>query len=98
MDRNLYKDGPTLFITLTLLSLALNSFDAMEAVTEEAFEAAKRWKQPTFPLKGQDLLNLGMKSGLRLGNVLKQCEEWWIDQHFYPDRDACLQWVKDQKG
>ena len=97
IDRNLYSDGAALFIDLTLLSLALNPFDAMEVVAKEAFEVARQWKQPTFPLKGLDLIHLGMKSGLELGNLLKQCEDWWIDQHFYPNREACLEWVKENK-
>lgn len=55
------------------------------------------WKKPSFPLTGQDLIDqLAFKPGQELGYYLKACEDWWVSLHFKPDREACLNWIRDQ--
>ncbi|MBY0280935.1 MAG: CCA tRNA nucleotidyltransferase [Alphaproteobacteria bacterium] len=45
-----------------------------------------------FPLKGQDLLDKGIKAGPLLGMVLKKTEDWWISKDFMPSREECLEY------
>ncbi len=40
---------------------------------------------------------MGVKPGPKLGDLLKVCEEWWIEQNFQPDREACLKWIRDRQ-
>jgi len=94
LNRNLYKDGLTLFIDLTLLSLALNPISSMYESVKTSKKATEEWNFPSFPLQGKDLIEEGLKPGPPVGELLKQCEEWWIDQGFQPDREACLHWIK----
>ncbi|MGV8947886.1 MAG: CCA tRNA nucleotidyltransferase [Candidatus Paracaedibacter sp.] len=96
--RNLYQDGVAFFKDLTILSLALRSLSSTPSILQAAFRIAASWKSPSFPLKGQDLIEMGMKAGPELGTLLKDCENWWINQGFQPDREACLSWVKEKKG
>jgi poly(A) polymerase len=45
---------------------------------------------PRFPLRGGDLVALGVPPGPRVGAVLAAVEDWWIAGDFTADRDACL--------
>ena len=48
------------------------------------------WRNPTFPLTGQDGLAAGMAPGPELGHTLSIIEDWWVDNNFLPDREHCL--------
>lgn len=48
---------------------------------------------PVFPVKGQDVLDAGVKPGRQVGVILKDVETWWIASG-YPDRDACVDRIK----
>src|SRR3546814_13259643 len=40
---------------------------------------AADWTPPVFPLKGRDLLTLGLKPGPAVGRLLEEIERWWVD-------------------
>ena len=46
---------------------------------------------PAFPLKGADLISNGHKAGPKLGALLKQLENEWIDSAFALTRDQLLE-------
>ena len=52
--------------------------------------AAGTWKDTKLPVKGRDVLALGVENGPEVGRLLKKIETWWIEKDFQPDRDACL--------
>jgi len=52
-------------------------------------DAVDGWGRPSFPLRGQDLVELGM-SGPEIGETLKALEDWWIEQDFQPGRGELL--------
>jgi poly(A) polymerase len=54
----------------------------------------QRWSPPTMPVKGRDLLRLGLQPGPQVGALMAALEAWWIEQDFAPDREACLAWVQ----
>lgn len=58
-------------------------------------ENEKIWKRPHFPLTGEDILALGVK-GKEVGNLLQWIENWWIDEKFSPNREACLTYLKSR--
>jgi poly(A) polymerase len=93
--RNLYQDGVGFFKDLTMLSLALRPLSSTPSILHETLKIAASWEAPSFPLKGQDLIEMGVKAGPELGALLKDCESWWINQGFQPDREACLAWVRN---
>jgi poly(A) polymerase len=53
-----------------------------------------RWRRPQFPLKGQDVLDLGLPPGPQVGELVKAVHVWWVAEDFDPDRDACLAELK----
>jgi len=55
---------------------------------------AEAWDSPVLPVGGKDLKALGVPTGPRVGDLLKQVEAWWIDGDFQADRAACLAHLK----
>ena len=54
----------------------------------------ERWRRPQFPLKGQDVLDLGLAPGPQVGELVKAMQAWWIAGEFNADRDACIAELK----
>ena len=51
---------------------------------------ADAWPIPRFPLDGGDVKALGIEEGPKVGALLRDVEQWWIDSDFTPDRDTLL--------
>lgn len=51
---------------------------------------AGKWEKPKFPLKGGDLLALGVQSGPALGTMLAELEREWIEAGFKAGRTDLL--------
>jgi poly(A) polymerase len=71
------------------LFLQQQDYETMGALSLEISSHQK----PVFPLNGNDLLNLKVHKGPCLGKLLKTCEQWWRENHFTPDHQACLDYV-----
>ena len=56
---------------------------------------ATRWERPTFPLKGRDLLDNGMRPGPAVGERLAALEEAWVRDGFRGDRTEWLARIGD---
>ena len=61
-----------------------------EAGQHRALAEVAAWRPIEFPLKGRDAAALGVPHGPEIGRLLRQVEDWWIDEDFQPDREACL--------
>ncbi|MBN9311191.1 MAG: CCA tRNA nucleotidyltransferase, partial [Devosia sp.] len=53
-------------------------------------EQLQRLDVPRFPLRGNDLLSLGMPPGRAVGLELERLERAWIESGFALDREALL--------
>ncbi|MEC8086637.1 MAG: CCA tRNA nucleotidyltransferase [Pseudomonadota bacterium] len=60
----------------------------------DVWEIASAWTSPEFPLDGRDIVEIGIKEGPMVGEILSEMEEWWVGQSFQPDRKACLTKLK----
>jgi poly(A) polymerase len=94
---NLYHDGAEWFEDLTRLSLTLRAVGSTRSILDATLNVSASWRHPTFPIQGKDLVGMGVKQGPKLGDLLKQCEAWWVTQNFQPNRDACLKWIRDRQ-
>ncbi len=56
--------------------------------------AANAWTPLQFPLRGSDVIALGVKAGPRVGDLLGAVEAWWQDGDYRADRDRCLEKLK----
>lgn len=61
----------------------------------ELVQYTQNWQKPKFPLQGQDLINVGMQAGPKMGDQLKQLEEIWIESGFALQKDVLLERHKD---
>lgn len=50
--------------------------------------------QPFFPLKGSDLLSLGLIEGKQIGALLKKVETFWLAHEGAIDKAACLDFAR----
>ncbi|OYQ35280.1 poly(A) polymerase [Niveispirillum lacus] len=84
----LQKLGPETYRDLLLLSAATRGTPAVELL--EALAEAATWIVVPFPLKGRDLLELGMTPGPDVGVMLAAMEGWWAARDYRPTREECL--------
>lgn len=98
--RWLYRHGGALYRDLSLLHWAgqyesdPDRADKGEAVYRAGIDAAAAWERPSLPIKGADVLALGVPDGPRVGALLAQVEEWWIDGDFRAGRETCAARLK----
>lgn len=57
---------------------------------------AIRWNAPEFPLKGRDVLALGVASGPAIGQLLDAVRAWWEESDFKASRDDCLERLRSK--
>lgn len=55
---------------------------------------AETWNVPTFPVKGQDLLDQGMQPGKAVGERLNKMKEVWVRSRFSMPKESLMEMVK----
>ena len=95
LRRMTYRLGNAVARDRTLLAWAEDPGDDRFRALVRLVEA---WQPPTFPLKGRDALDVGMKAGPALGELLESIEEEWIAGDFRAGRDALLAELKRRAG
>lgn len=60
----------------------------------DVHDLAERWRRPTMPVNGSDLLALGVTEGPAIGDALRRLEDAWIDSDFALGRDELLALLK----
>jgi poly(A) polymerase len=97
--RALYRLGAACFRDLALLAwagreaggdLSPSDAGAWRALVQEA----DAWTPIALPVRGADVLALGVKAGPRVGALMKTIEQWWEEGDFRADRAACLKKLK----
>ncbi len=51
---------------------------------------ADHWQAPGLPVRGEDLVQHGIRPGPEIGRLLSALEDWWVANDFTPDREALL--------
>jgi poly(A) polymerase len=94
--RELYRLGAARYRDLALIVWA--EAPEKDASREQAFRsmlaAAQSWRPVTLPVKGRDVLALGVENGPKVGSVLREIEAWWIEGDFQAGRDECMKKLK----
>jgi len=96
LRRMLYALGLEQFRDLILLDWAdqieMNSTETAQSVRGwmDTWDTVSSWELPEFPLVGADVMKMGVAEGPKVGEILEEIEEWWVEQAFRPDREACL--------
>ncbi|GAK69084.1 tRNA nucleotidyltransferase [Agrobacterium rubi TR3 = NBRC 13261] len=95
-DRLLYRQGVEGVILRLKLSLAAARADvsagevAMQKIARFStlLDRAQKFERPSFPLTGADVLAAGVSPGPKVGEILSELEEKWIEFNFSLDRAA----------
>ena len=61
-------------------------------------DMADCWQPVALPVRGADVLALGVPRGPSIGAFLSQVEQWWEERDYRPDRDACLDRLRQAVG
>ncbi len=51
---------------------------------------AEGWEPPSLPVSGEDAMAAGVAEGPLIGRVLREVEDWWLDEDFPPSRELAL--------
>ncbi|MEE8532932.1 MAG: CCA tRNA nucleotidyltransferase, partial [Alphaproteobacteria bacterium] len=94
--RALYHTGAALFTDLVYLAWA--EALARAPADEEALAAAyapmcgtaRAWEDPRLPVKGADVVKLGVPDGPRVGELLARIEAWWEAGDYRAGREETL--------
>ena len=102
LRRLLHRLGPNLIRDRLLIAWAdFRRVEATISTTQTArwiaiLDQIDQWQPVRFPLRGQDLLDLGLSPGPTMGILLDSLELWWEENDYQPDRQACLDRLKAQ--
>ena len=93
----LYRQGARRYADKVLLAWAsAGGGQAPDAPAYKAMlAAAEAWVPVALPVRGEDVLALGVAAGPRVGELLAEVETWWLAADFAPDRPAALDRLKE---
>ncbi|WP_105384152.1 CCA tRNA nucleotidyltransferase [Neorhizobium alkalisoli] len=95
-DRLLYRHGTEGVKMRLKLGLSLARAGAQgdtagmrrSARLSTLLERAEKYRKPTFPFGGADVVAAGVPPGKRVGEILSALEDFWMERNFTPDRAA----------
>ncbi len=90
-----YVHGRSLSIDLVILYFLkkeINKNNKLNFI--RTMNMIEKFKIPIFPLEGKDILKLGFKSGPQVGLILKNIENWWVNNQFKPSKKDCIKKIK----
>ncbi|ARJ64991.1 tRNA nucleotidyltransferase [Magnetospirillum sp. ME-1] len=99
--RALRKVGASEFRDLVMVAWAARR--AMEARPDAAeserwaamLDAARDWVPVDLPVKGRDLMEMGVPHGPEIGGLLSALDTWWEGLDYQPDRVQCLDRLRE---
>ena len=93
MRRAIYQIGNQAFRDRVMLAWA--GAGGEKAQQWRALTAhAQMWTPPKLPLSGDDVLAAGVPAGPKVGRILREVEDWWIDADFPDDRLSIIERLK----
>lgn len=82
----LYRLGTDAYRRAMLAAWARSGAAPTDPAWRAKCQLATRWRAPSMPVSGTDVLALGVPAGPRVGVILKAFEAWWIGQDFPGDQ------------
>lgn len=88
----LYRLGRSVWRDLVIMNWAeaASSESPPSDAWAELLDFADVTDVPVFPLRGADVLDLGVVPGPEVSRLLKDVEVWWVEAGFATDRESCL--------
>jgi poly(A) polymerase len=91
LDRALHEHGPAVVECAQLLVWARGEEPPAATARSQRLRHIRDWHKVDFPLSGKDLVAEGVAPGPEMGDLLREIEDWWLDQARRPDQAACLE-------
>ncbi|WGM38058.1 CCA tRNA nucleotidyltransferase [Caulobacter sp. NIBR1757] len=92
--RTVYRIGMRAFSDRIKLAWAASTRPSTTSQWRGLLALAETWTPPAFPLTGEEVLAAGVPKGPLVGEVMREVEEWWIDQDFMDDKLAAVERLK----
>lgn len=94
--KDLYRLGRSVYKDVYIRNVITNQNFSMEALQKcnEDLQMIEITEIPKLPVSGGDLQELGFTPGSVMGKILKETEEWWVENNFTPDFKACLKYIQ----
>ncbi|MDB5468891.1 MAG: tRNA nucleotidyltransferase [Caulobacter sp.] len=92
--RTVYKIGLRAFSDRIKLAWAASTRPSTTSQWRGLLALAETWTPPAFPLTGDEILAAGVPKGPMVGEVMREVEDWWIDQDFMDDKLAAVERLK----
>lgn len=81
----LYRIGNDAFARAARVAWARSDHALNDDASRARATLTQRWSAPQLPLRGADIIALGVPAGPRVGRILGAFEAWWIEQDFTAD-------------
>lgn len=92
--RAVYRLGAQAFCDRALLAWAASGRPAAAIQWRALLPMAQTWPRPAFPLSGEEVMAAGVPKGPLVGAILREVEDWWIDQDFTDDKLSLVEQLK----
>lgn len=85
-----------LVLTAWASQRALSSFGTAETARwTRLLDLADHWQPVQLPVRGADVLELGVPKGRDIGRILSEVDRWWEDNDYRPGREETLEKLRD---
>jgi poly(A) polymerase len=81
----IYRHSESAFVDGVILAWARKGSASEDADWQARFGLPARWKAPQLPVRGTDVVALGVAEGPAVGRVVRAFEDWWIAEDFSND-------------
>ncbi len=82
----IYRYGAQAFVDGALMAWVRSGDDPDNEARRKRVTLAERWQAPALPVRGADVLELGVAPGPDVGRVIAAFEDWWIVEGFPSDQ------------
>jgi poly(A) polymerase len=93
MRRAIYKLGNEAFRDRVMLAWAASGNDKAQA-WRALVAHATMWTPPKLPLTGDEVMAAGVPAGPKVGIIMREVEDWWIDADFPDDKLSIIERLK----
>ena len=84
-----HKFGQSASISAVLIAIAREK-ENINYSMRSLYELLSSLGEKNFPIKGKDIIALGVTDGLKIGKILRDLEMHWIDSGFTDSEDTLL--------
>jgi len=99
LRKSIRRNGKNYFPDVALMQLCKEIVDGADSKIikqkfEEFLQVESEWKIPQLPLKGVDIINLGIKEGKEIGDTLRRAENYWEGKNYTANKDDIITYLE----